>query len=240
MAGLKENELATLLIQEHSFLKAEIIALTGNYKSHVQYFQIGVTAVVALLTLIAQTNSNLQHAAGVLLFLMYAVTIFVGYGAFTIIETQHLINTLGAYLSVQEDKINLLAGKNVVFWETTLCPSVFSLKSARPRYSYPGPYLFTFQMLIMIVMVAAIPVYFLVEPAKYSAAPWQIKAAWANLGFSLATLLAIAFVTNDVLGKNRLWSRTRKEALEKSFFSFEQGVHSSRADTPADVPLDCA
>jgi hypothetical protein len=235
MTGLKDNEVASLLMQEHSFLKAEIVALTNNYKAHVQYSQIGITAIIALFALISQTKAEsfFQPGAGTIIFISYAVTAYVGYAAFTIIETQYLINTLGAYLSVQEDKINLLAEKDVIFWEKTLCPALFKWKSVKPKSTYPGGYLFFFQIVLMLMVVIALPIHLLVHPATYHAKLWHIEAAWVNIVLSIVTLAIIARVTSDVLGKDNLWKRTRDIAREQSFPEFENAVRSSRSIGPS-------
>lgn len=225
--SLKDSEVATLLIQEHSFLKAEIVSLSNNYKSHVQYSQIGITAIIALFGFMFQTA--FQPGASFVVFLMYASTVFVGYAAFTILETQHLINTLGAYLSVQEEKINLLAEKDVLFWETILCPLIFNLPSVERKLRYPGTYLFIFQILMMSVILVAIPFYFLADPTKYHAERRHVVAAWIDVTMAIATLVAIIVVTSDVLGKDNLWKRTRTDAVKQSYTSFKESVTSSRS-----------
>jgi hypothetical protein len=220
--GLKDNEVATLLIQEHSFLKGEIATLTNHYKGHVQYTQIGITAAIALFALISQSGQSfLQPGAGTVTFLMYAITFFVGYAAFTVLETQYLINTLGAYLSVQEDKINLLAKKDVVFWETTLCPYLFDLTSLKGnRLRYPGTYLFIFQWLMMVIMLIPLSLLSFFDQSKYQPNRIYILLFWFNVAVAALTLLAIFLVTRDVLGKGNLWKRTRARAIELSYKGF--------------------
>src|ERR1700722_2861362 len=91
--GLSDKDKATLLMSKYTLLKQEIFNAMSTYRSHVQYFQIIITGLLAVVGFSFTTGGSVLITSRLFwVLLMFSITTVVSYVAFVVFEAQfHMI-----------------------------------------------------------------------------------------------------------------------------------------------------
>jgi hypothetical protein len=156
-----DKEKAALLMKKYELLRAEVLMALGRYKDQVKYFQIIITALIALFTFTIGKDAYIAVAKSPMfwVFIMYVTTTGVSYVVFAVLDLIYHMVALSSRLAVLEVKINRLAGERLFIWETDVVGKFYGGKSPVKGVWHPDWFQTIYMVVLLIFGVFTLPVY---------------------------------------------------------------------------------
>jgi hypothetical protein len=209
--AIENADILDLLMRKYSLHKQEIIAQITNYKAHSRHFQvIAAVLLVAIPLAIEKPQYSISLAtAWPWCILVLCFTTIANYFLFDVIESQYAIQVLAARAKILEEKINELAHKRVLIWETAGAELFWSKKKI-VGIAYPTRYLLIYQALIVVGFTLFLPLY-----VYWSLLSLNLENCWfsalviVGMIYCLGSFALVVWTTWNVLFELR--GRAKKE-----------------------------
>jgi len=242
--GLRDAEIASLLMQKYSLLREESLLHLENTKSHVQQLQVFVGVVIAVTTLastfLSQTSVQAPTGSspilsfmpiewGVWVIALIFVTTVANYLWLDVFESYLAMHAVGARMRLIESEINSMAHKRLLLWETS--GAFNTLNNPIFRMPNPGHVKGTFAVVLMILGAILIPCYFYFQLLEtppdtgctfyaivYAAVSYTIILTPVSLGVGFKHLISSRDRTYAILENlsKKSWSDSSKQSQNEN------------------------
>jgi hypothetical protein len=157
----KDSELLELLMEYYKVLKQDMLLQMSSVKNHVRNSQIIGATLVALLTILLNTNNFSVTTNTVYLWVIaaFALNTLSYYLIYDVLEAVYAVKALESYLSTLETRINDLIGKRVLMWQSDIANTLWSMSYCIEKIVPPMRGLEFYQLIIVCGTAVVLPLF---------------------------------------------------------------------------------
>lgn len=161
--GLEKKDVANLFLQTYQILKQEILLQITSIKTHVRYSQAVVTALISVVSFLYVNNDYSlaisDETATLWILLLLAATTVICYLLYAILEAIFAMHALGEYLSSVENRLNRVAGRKIIVWESEVVGKLYNGLFPFRNVPLPLSLMNIYVWLAVFALVVCFPLY---------------------------------------------------------------------------------